>query len=186
MRRSLACLLALAPLVTGCASERGSDLDIDRLSEAHQRYLADLAEVQEAFREANPMPVSRDFGPEGELYVHTAELIGTPGKEQLFVRFSYLNRTGLTIERARVVLTLTDDESGDARREFQDLRMPYGLAIPHGSSYTGFFDMPLEGLHRRSRWSWDLDLEAERQAPPGERLPAEGPGAARLGGAGRG
>ena len=62
--------------------------------------LADLAEAQEAFLEANPMPVSQDFGPEGELYVHVAELIGSPGEEQLFVRFTYLNRTGLTIERA--------------------------------------------------------------------------------------
>ena len=175
--------LALVPLVS-CASG-ADDLDIDRLSEAHQRYLADLAEAQEAFLEANPMPVSQDFGPEGELYVHAAELIGSPGEEQLFVRFTYLNRTGLTIERARVVLSLTDEDSGESHSEFQDLRMPYGMSIPHDSTYTGFFDMPLEGMHRRSRWSWSLDLEAERQSPPGERLPTEGPGAAVLGGLGR-
>lgn len=177
-------LLALASLV-GCASDGGEDLDVARLTAAHERYLADLAAAQEAFREANPMPLSRDFGPEGELYVHAVELIGSPGEEQLFVRFTYLNRTGLTIERARVVLTITDEDSGAVRREFQDLRMPYGMSLPHDSTYTGFFDMPLEGLHRRARWSWALDLEAERQSPPGERLSTEGPAAARLGGLGR-
>ncbi len=178
-------LAASSPAFVGCQAQDEELIDVAAVSAAHERYLLELEFAQEEFLKANPMPQKKNFGPEGTLYLHAVEIIGTPGKEQLFVRFSYLNETGLTIERARVILTLTDEDSGEQRSEFQDLRMPFGMSVHHNSTYTGFFDVPLEGIHRRANWSWVIDVEAEREAPPGSQVPALGPGAGRLGGRGR-
>lgn len=178
-------LVLSGPLFVGCQAQDENTIDVPKVSAAHARYLLELEVAQEEFLKANPMPQKKSFGPEGTLYLHAVEIIGTPGKEQLFVRFSFLNETGLTIERARVILTVKDEDSGEQRSEFQDLRMPFGMSIHHNSTYTGFFDVPLEGIHRRANWSWSVDVDAEREAPPGSQVPAEGPGAARLGGRGR-
>ena len=179
-------LAASGPLFVGCqAQEDDEAIDVAAVSAAHERYLLELEMAQEQFLEANPMPQQKDFGPEGKLYLHAVEIIGTPGKEQLFVRYSFLNETGLTIQRARVILTVTDEASGRTRSEFQDLRMPYGMSIHHNSTYTGFFDVPLDGIHRSLDWTWEIDVDAEREPPPGSEVPAEGPAAGRLGGRNR-
>lgn len=162
-------LLAAAPLfLAGCRLDVQTNKDeVRRIAEAYEKYMLQLELAQEKFERENPMPQELEFGVHGDLFLRQCELSGRPGFEKLRIKYTFFNDTGVTIDRARVDLVLTDEVSGLERRESQLLELPFLLSLSHGSSYTSFFDMPLEGLHRSAAWSWRLELESERAPLPG-------------------
>jgi hypothetical protein len=165
----LSWLLATVPFFCGgCQSDVLTNKEeVRRIAEAYDTYMHQLDLAQQEFASENPMPQRLDFGVHGTLLLREGEVTGRPGFEVLRLRYTFLNETGISIDRAQVSLILTDPRTGFERSETQLLELPFRLAMAHGSSYTSFFDMPLEGLHQREGWSWRLDLQSERKGPPG-------------------
>jgi len=163
-----ALLVVAGCLVCACQNTaRERQEEVRRIAEAHDRYVRELEVIRADFQAQNPMPLRIEFGTGGTLILHECGIAGLPGSEKLRVRFSFLNLTGLPIERSEVVLTLIDNQNELEWSEIMDLELPFGLSLGHNSSYTSFFEMPLEGLHRRGDWDWRIELRSQRAPFPG-------------------
>lgn len=164
-----ALLLAGGPLLVSCqntATERQDE--VRRIAEAHDRYLKELEVARANFQAENPMPLRLEFGTNGTLLLNECGISGLPGSEKLRLKFSFLNLTGITIESAQVVLTLVDRTNELEWSEIMDISLPFGLNMGHNSSYSSFFEMPLNGLHRRGNWDWRVELRSKRKRLPGQ------------------
>ncbi len=176
-RRPMKLLTHLLPLLLlggllvlpGCQSAKDKNhAEVQRIAAEYERYQREWGAEQLRFQRENPTPSRFDYGINGTLILHEAELVGLAGREKLRVKFSFINTTGVTIKSAEVRLMLIDTVSELEWGEVMDLRLPFSFDFTHNSSYTGLFEVPLEGLQRRPGWTWRMDLEAvERDVPAG-------------------
>lgn len=159
------------PLLVGCqdTAQQLRHEEVQRIAAAHERYLKELEVARADFQRENPMPLKLDYGTSGTLLLHECSIAGLPGSEKLRLKFTFLNVTGLTIPSTKVVLTLIDKENDLEWSEIMELELPFGLAMGHNSSYSSFFEMPMNGLHRRSDWDWRVELDSERAVFPGSQ-----------------
>jgi len=150
--------------LAGCqntAAEKNRQ-EVRRIAAAYETYMVELKLAQKEFEAHNPMPRRIDFGTQGSLLLRQCEIAGRPGSEVLRLKYTFFNETGISIDRARVRLVLVDPEAGVEYSQVQTLEMPFGLPIAHNSSYTSYFDMPLEDVHRSANWDWRVELESDR------------------------
>jgi len=168
--RLLPCLAALLlfPACQTSEAERNRE-EVRRIAAAYERYTLALKEAQREFAAENPMPRTMDFGEHGTLLLRQCELTGRPGAEVLRLKYTFYNETGVRIERARVTLTLVDEEAGLEHSQTHELELPIRLDLTHGSTYTNYFDMPLDDVHTTDGWSWRVELESEKAPLPGMR-----------------
>ncbi len=165
-------LMAFGLLFLGCKDAATlRQEEVARIAAAHELYTAELEMARAMFEAKYPTPQEFDYGTNGTLILREAEIAGLPGSEKLWIKFTFINQTGLSIPKTQVVLTLRDDENELEWSETMELVLPFALRLGHNSSYSSFFEMPLHGLHRKSDWSWRLDLVSERAEFPGTSTP---------------
>ena len=163
-------LAAGCSLLAGCKTQAELNREeVQRISAAHDRYMQQMEMIRADFQRENPMPLKLDFGTEGTLVLRECQIAGLPGHEKLRLKFTFLNATGITLNQTTVTLTLIDRVNELEWSEIMDVSLPYNLKLGHNSSYSSFFEMPLEGLHLRGDWDWRIELESDREAFPGSQ-----------------
>lgn len=118
--------------------------------EAEQRRLASSLDL------AEPL----EFGPLGRVIVRDVELVGWPGNAFLRADFTWVNTGVRTRKPPLVQLTVWDPETDEGRAETLELVTTFGLEYGSGSTYTSWVEVPTEGIHTKSGWTWTLDLVA--------------------------
>jgi hypothetical protein len=151
----------LLAALTGCAAGRASEQEeLERIARRHSSELLAFHDAQNELRLHTYLPQRRDFGAEGTVIVRQCYLGGRLGDEKLRVRFTYVNTTDRPVRAARVRLTLRDPESKAEWYESLDLIPPFTFELSPGSTYSSWFAMPTQGVHRHASWSWDIGLDA--------------------------
>jgi hypothetical protein len=158
---ALALVAAGALLAAGCESanlERHREME--EISARHEAELEHFEQQRTSFARRNPCPQRLEFPGQGTVLVHECTLRGMPGREQFWIKYTYLNSTGHVIEGARIVLKLRDS-AGTERTESSDARLPLGLRLGPDSSWTTFTQIDLEGLSKLAELQWSVDVRAE-------------------------
>jgi hypothetical protein len=150
-------------VVLSCASDRPDNHEeVARIAAAHELAVREGQLAAEQLAQENPVPQRRDLGADGTLVLHEIELAGSTGRELLRVRFTWLNTTGETVDAAVVRLSLTDPVSGTEWSQDLVARLPLGLYLAPGSSYSDELRLTTGGVHRRPGWTWDIDARVLR------------------------
>jgi hypothetical protein len=154
--RSLFALSGLVLLSTACSADKAQRAELDATAARHASDLARLEREQAEFRMRNPMPRQMDLGPNGTILIHDCELQGSPGRESLLVRYTWVNTTGHAVDEARVELTLRDPSGGNERSSAANLNLPLGFRFSPDSSYTAFLEIPTGDIYLQPGWQWEL------------------------------
>jgi hypothetical protein len=153
----LAALIACASCNSSGQRERD---ELGEISAHHDFDLQQFQEVQAEFARRNPTPRRIDFPGQGTVLVHESSLEGYPGREELWLRYSYVNTLDHTIDAARITITLSDPETRSEWTETTHLALPISFRLTPDSSYTTYAHIPTRGIHLHPSWSWSIRAEA--------------------------
>jgi hypothetical protein len=155
-------LLAVAVLLAcGCADEEAlRHREMEAISARHEAELRHFEELRADFAGRNPCPKRIEFPGQGTVLVHECSLRGLPGREEFWLKYTYLNSTGHGIDSAHVRIRVRDG-SGTEREESSDARLPLGLRLGPDSSYTTFTQIGLEGLTKIGALQWTIEVRAD-------------------------
>lgn len=156
-------LASFALQLTGCqntAAEENRE-EVRRIVAAHEKYMLEFKLAQEKFRAENPMPQRLDFAEHGTLVLRECVIVGRPGSELMRLDYTFLNETGHRLKRAQATLILVNEDAQMEHSQVHEIALPFGLSFSNDSTYSSYFDMPLEDVHRAFRWSWRVELESE-------------------------
>jgi hypothetical protein len=134
------------------------------LSLVAARHEADLARLRASKRElaATDLPSRLEFGELGSVRLNEVRLGGYPGRVFLRVHYTYENTSKETVEAVHLALVVRDLEAEVEWGEEAELRFPFLLPMHPESTYTSYFEVPLENLYRGSSWEFELRLRALR------------------------
>jgi hypothetical protein len=150
-------LLAL----TACSRDRAHQRrELDEISDQHASEVRELDEARAEFARKNPMPKKLEFPGQGTLLLHECTLEGYPGHVELWLRYTYVNTTGHTIDAARITLTLSDPARGEQWTDETELALPMLFRLGPESSYTTYTHVPTRGMHLDPGWKWEIRAEA--------------------------
>ena len=154
-------VIALAPFLgSGCADDEAlRHRETEAIAARHETELRHYEQLRADFARRNPCPRRLEFPGQGTVLVHECSLRGLPGREEFWLKYTYLNSTGRVIESAHVVVKVRD-VSGSERTESSDARLPLGLRLGPDSSYTTFTQIGLEGLAKIGELEWAIEVEA--------------------------
>jgi hypothetical protein len=153
-------VLGLACL-TGCSHDRElARNELNEISAQHEIELQEFKESQDEFLRRNPMPRKLEFAGQGTLLLHECTLEGYPGHEELWLRYTYVNTTGHTIDAARVTITLTNPETRAEWSDTTELTLPISFRLTPESSYTTYAHVPTHGVQSNPKWEWKIRAEA--------------------------
>ncbi len=158
---------ALSPIVlsallsTGCADEQAQrHREMEALQARHEAELQHYEKLRADFARRNPCPKRIEFPGQGTVLVHECSLRGLPGREEFWIKYTYLNSTGHGIDAAHILIQVRD-HSGTERVDSSDARLPLGLRLGPDSSYTTFTQIGLEGLTRIGELEWSIEVQAQ-------------------------
>jgi hypothetical protein len=164
-------LTVLLPLL-GCAhDEEMRRRELAEISAQHTSAVVEFEHARSEFAHRYRAPEQLDFGQDGTILVDECALEGLTGHERVWVKYTYVNTTGASIDAARITLTLHDPDSGGAgvggggagdRSQQTELKLPFTFRFSPDSSYSTHFEMPTEGIHLHPNWSWQIRAEAIR------------------------
>ena len=156
----LAPLLLASALAAGCVDERALRRhEMEQISARHEAELRHYEELRAEFAGRNPCPRRLEFPGQGSVIVHECSLRGLPGREEFWIKYTYLNSTGHGIDAAHIVIRLRDPAGGE-RTESSDARLPLGLRLGPDSSYTTFTQLGLEGLTKIGELEWTIEVQS--------------------------
>ncbi len=160
--RPALCVLSLtALLAAGCNDEQAlRHREMEEISARHEAELRHYEELRADFARRNPCPMRIEFPGQGTILVHECSLRGLPGREEFWIKYTYLNSTGHGIDAAHILIRLRDN-SGTERTDSSDARLPLGLRLGPDSSYTTFTQIGLEGLTRIGALEWTIEVQAQ-------------------------
>ena len=164
MRPSIACLGLIALL--GCRQDH--DLrrsEVAELASRHQEELARFERARADFERRNPVPQQQEFQGDGTILVHECELRGWPGHEQFWLKYTWVNTSGRTVDGARVTITLRDQASGAEQSEEMELSLPLLYRLGPDSSYTTNILMPIRGMPSPPALDWEIRPRAMVETP---------------------
>ena len=150
-------LIACASCNTSGQQERD---ELGQISAHHDSDLRQFQDAQAEFARQNPMPRRIDFQGQGTVLVHECSLEGYPGREELWLRYTYVNTLDHTIDAARITITLIDPETHAEWSETTHLALPISFRLTPGSSYTNYAHLPTHGIHLKPKWQWKIQAEA--------------------------
>jgi hypothetical protein len=156
-RLLLLCTSALAPACADYSALRHREMET--IAARHEAELSHYEELRADFSRRNPCPKRLEFPGQGSVLVHECSLRGLPGREEFWIKYTYLNSTGHGIEGAHIVITLRN-VTGTERTESSDARLPLGLRLGPDSSYTTFTQIGLEGLTKIGQLEWAIEVQA--------------------------
>jgi hypothetical protein len=157
--RTMSGLPGLLLLLTACSTDSARRAELEATAARHANDLARLEREQAEFAMRNPMPHQLDLGEDGTILIHDCELQGTPGRESLLVRYTWVNTTGHAVDEARVTLTLRGPSGADERSSAAKLNLPLRFRFSPDSSYTAFLEVPTDGLHLQPGWQWEMTAD---------------------------
>jgi hypothetical protein len=154
-------LIGLASILgSGCADEAAQrHREMELLSARHEAELRHYEDLRAQFAERNPCPKKIEFPGQGTVIVHECSLRGLPGREEFWIKYTYLNSTGRGIESAHILIKV-QDAYGNERTDSSDARLPLGLRLGPDSSYTTFTQIGLEGLSKIGELEWTIEVVA--------------------------
>lgn len=158
--------MKLAPLFLACALSSCADeqafrhREIEQISARHEAELRHYEELRAEFAGRNPCPKRLEFPGQGSVIVHECSLRGLPGREEFWIKYTYLNSTGHGIDAAHIVIKVRDT-AGTERVDSSDARLPLGLRLGPDSSYTTFTQLGLEGLTKIGQLQWAIEVKSE-------------------------
>jgi len=163
--RALAPLLAAIPMAAalgaGCADEEAlRHHEMEEISARHEAELRHYEQLRAEFASRNPCPKRIEFPGQGSVIVHECSLRGLPGREEFWIKYTYLNSTGHGIDAAHILIRLRDP-AGTERTESSDARLPLGLRLGPDSSYTTFTQLGLEGMAKIGALEWTIEVKSE-------------------------
>ena len=155
-------LLPLAgALAAGCADEQEfRHREMQELSARHEAELRHYEDLRAEFAKRNPCPKRIEFPGQGSVIVHECSLRGLPGREEFWIKYTYLNSTGRGIDSAHILIRL-QDPAGTERTESSDARLPLGLRLGPDSSYTTFTQLGLEGMTKIGELQWTIEVTSQ-------------------------
>jgi hypothetical protein len=154
--RSLVLFLGSIVLL-GCSQDRQvRRAEVAELSARHQKELAWFESAQADFKRRNPVPRQQDFEGDGTILVHECELRGWPGHEQFWLKYTWMNTTGRTVDEAHITITLRDQGSGAEQSEEMELSLPLLYRLGPDSSYTTNILVPIRGMHSPPALEWTI------------------------------
>jgi hypothetical protein len=157
-------LVLLAAAALGAAACESPEVDrhkeMQEIAARHEAELQHFEDQRANFARRNPCPRRIEFPGQGTVLVHECSLRGMPGREQFWVKYTYVNTTGHGIDGAHIVIQLRDS-AGTLREEGSDARLPLGLRLGQDSSWTTFTQIDLEGLTKLGDLEWTIDVRAE-------------------------
>ena len=157
--RLLPLVLGLAGLLfSGCLSASRSDRDreIRTITDRHLVESRYFEAEQERLERSLADGAVRDFGTRGRILIRTAELIGWWNAAYLRVEYTFL-RAGPTGQVPSAITLRARDPSGEIYSQVtEEMHLPFGLSLGPESTYSSWIEVPLEGLHRREGWTWDI------------------------------
>jgi hypothetical protein len=157
------CVLVLALGLLGaasCAGRRDHPQPLDEIAADHDFDLREFQEAQAEFARRNPVPRRIDVPGQGTLLVHESSLEGYPGHVELWLRYSYVNTTGHTIDAANVTITMRDPTTREEWSASEHLALPITFRMTPDSSYTTYAHLPTRGIHLHPGWQWEICAEA--------------------------
>lgn len=157
--RTMSCLSVLVLLPTACSTDGARHAELQETAARHASDLERFEREQAEFQMRNPMPRQLDLGEDGTILIHDCELQGTPGRESLLVRYTWVNTTGHAVDEARIALTLRDPKGGSERSSTANLNLPLRFRFSPDSSYTAFLEVPTDGLHLQPGWQWEMTAD---------------------------
>jgi len=151
---------ATAAGLAGCGAPGGAPVHAaDMLGARHRADLrafeAEKARIQRSVERGQ----AYDVGDHGRLYVRDIELIGWPTAAFLRVEYTYENTAADAQAAPIVTLVLADPETGEESWVQDEGRLPLGLRLQPGSTYSSWIEAPTLGLHERAGWTWELRVE---------------------------
>jgi hypothetical protein len=162
MKPSLPSLALASILAAGCMNEQAlHHHDVEAIAARHEAELRHYEQLRADFARRNPCPRRLEFPGQGTVLVHECSLRGLPGREEFWLKYTYLNSTGHGIESAHILIKVRDN-SGTERTDSSDARLPLGLRLGPDSSYTTFTQIGLEGLTKIGALEWTIEVEAAR------------------------
>jgi len=150
-------LLALA---LGCTSPSTNTLSAELASvdAQHRAELQAFAAEQRRHDAGHSFPARYEVPGLGVLLVRDCTLTGWSSKAFLRAEFTLLNSVR-TIPRSPVVtLRMRDPATEEEVWSSQELLIPFGLNFTKDSTYTGWIEVPTQGMHRRAGWEWSLEV----------------------------
>lgn len=145
-----------AALISGCAVDRESKLEVGEIAAQHDHERELFQRAQAEFAARQELPRTLDFGPDGSLTLLDCELQGRPEHEELRVLFTFVNTTQHDLAGARVTLTLGQPDSGASYVQELRLTLPIPTHFQPDCTYTTSMYVPLRGLHLEPNWSWKI------------------------------
>lgn len=147
----------LLPLALACSHDRQARrAELAEISARHQSEVAAFQEARAGFAQRNPVPREQAFADDGAILVHECELRGWPGREQFWLKFTWMNTTGRTVDAARISIELRDRASGVELSEEMELSLPLLYRMGPDSSYTTNVLIPLRGMASPPELEWTI------------------------------
>ena len=154
-------LLIASALAAGCIDEQALRRnEMEAISARHEAELRHYEQLRAEFAGRNPCPKRLEFPDQGSVIVHECSLRGLPGREEFWIKYTYLNSTGHGIDAAHILIKVRD-VAGTEREDSSDARLPLGLRLGPDSSYTTFTQVGLEGLTKIGELQWSIEVESE-------------------------
>jgi hypothetical protein len=157
--------LSGALLVSACSEDREiRRRELTEISSHHAQDLTALQQAQSAFTQSNPVPRQLDFGKDGTILLHECALDGPLEREQLWMRYTWVNTTSHDIDKAVVTIRVLDPDGAEVEHVDMPLSLPLKFRFSPDSSYTTSVGVPTDGVHLRAGWSWDIRPHATASA----------------------
>ena len=153
-------LALLASSLVSCAGRGDRPTELDAISADHEFDVRQFQEAQSGFARRNPVPRRIDFPGQGTVLLHECSLQGYPGHVELWLRYTYVNTTGHTIDAANVTITMRDPRTHEEWSDSEHLALPITFRMTPDSSYTTYVHLSTRGIHLDPGWQWEIRAEA--------------------------
>jgi hypothetical protein len=157
-----ACLCICVGLLTTPGCSRDRDLERHELEEISAHHDLDVRTFQEAraeFARKNPVPRRIELPGQGTIVLFECTLEGYPGREELWVRYMYVNTTGHSIDAARITIRASDPETRAEWTDSTELVNPMLFRLGPDSTFTTYAHLPLRGMQLHPKWEWSISAQ---------------------------
>ena len=163
--------LAALALLAGCAADRRADRDeVDQISARHERDHSRLDAAKAEFAQHNPVPIVFECGDGGRIIVREAALEGFPGREELWIYYTWENTTDRPIDGVRVTLSVVDPVSRFRVDQEFDLTSPTLAPFGRESTYSSYVQVVAGDVGLSGRTLWEMRARAIRRIRGGGML----------------
>jgi hypothetical protein len=153
--------------VASCASsDKQRHDEIYAIASVHKSELSRFELAESEFARRHPMPRRLELHGHGTLIVHECVLQGYPEREELWVKYTWVNSTGHEVGPVHVTIAARDPASQNSRSEEVVLDPILRAQFGPDCTYTTFLRLPLAGMQIGTDLEWTIDARAESESPP--------------------